>query len=346
MDCGTAPHVVAEVMLVVCRSLRSVRCLAISRIIRKSSTDSNILLPNIPHNGLPTERQSTFTADALSVNKQLKLDIESIFTDEKAAKGKFDRFITERLKDCKVANIANLFRIAGKKSRNQSHLMLKDRLPEIGARIKSLSASHWNFMHISFVIYGLQSIKGDSNGVSSIISSMTTVAETSLKQSLIMTGQNISMVFLGLQSNSCDDKESKELLRVVTSMVNNCTETLTIQALSNAMYGLQSMSSENAEVRALMLALIPKFEKCDETFTCQHVGNALYGMQGMNSEKAEVRALLSALVPKIEGCTEALSSQAVGNALYGMRGMKSDNAEVCAILTALTPKIASFFPAY
>ena len=271
----------------------------------------------------------------------LKAEIFASFSRGQFSKLAVDSFMKNRLQYCDCRCVGDLMRLLGKKTRHKSHLYLENHLPAIALHIESLLSRRWNLMQISFVVYGLQCYSEQSNGVLKILSAMAsaaTIAMTNLEQP---TTQNIVMLLLGLQKNSCKEVETQQLLSIIVQLMGRCTNSFNAQDVGSSLYSLQKMNSSCLKVQGLLRALVPKVISCEETLSAQHVSNALYGMQKMNGNSLEVRALLSALSPMIQECNDTFTSQNVGNALYGLQGMSSRSAEVCAVLLALAQKIES-----
>lgn len=254
-----------------------------------------------------------------------------------------DNFIRFDLHKCSNTNIADLMRIsckASKKNRNTGYL--SKHLPLIASQLDVLSSSAWSFRDISAVIYGLQCIDVQTEGLLDIFSIMTTVAANSVKsfngiQSL--EARHISMMLLGFQNMNSEEKAVLDLLAVASKMTSSCKEKFSAQAIGNAIYGLQGMSSDAKEVQDLLSALSVKVFSCEQDLNSQEVGNALYGLKGMSSDHSEVCNLLSALALNLDLNKEGLDAQAVGNALYGLQGMNSDQSEVRQILSVLVMKV-------
>ena len=150
----------------------------------------------------------------------------------------------------------------------------------------------------------------------------------------------ISRMLYGLQKLSSDSPEVRDMLSVLSDIIDNCEERFGAQSVGNSLYGLQSMSSEYVEMRTLLASLAVKVADCHTTLRAQHVGNALYGLQSMSSEHIEVRMLLDILAVKVSNCQETLNAQAACNALYGLQNMNSEHIEVRTLLVALAVKVA------
>ena len=273
---------------------------------------------------------------------QVRRQLDALFADPNVSTIKFESFINERLHMCNNADIASLMRLSGKRLKSGTLLTLKSHLPLIAHRLKELTTSRWMFMHMSFIIYGLQSLYESDSGYLDILCTMSKVAEDLTRRGRMeVTPQNISMLFYGLQNNRCHEYESRCMISNLAELIGTCEFNLDAQAFGNTLCGLQGMSSDRLEVAALISALTPTIQRCKDPLDAQAVGNALYGLQGMSSGSKEVRALLSALLPKVQKCAEKLRSQHIGNALYGLQRMSSDSQEVRALLFALVPKIQS-----
>ena len=255
---------------------------------------------------------------------------------------KFDAFIDETLPECSIANVANLVRVAGKRSRDNTVSHLIRRLPDIACQLELLSSSAWEYKEISFILYGTQSCKESNDGYLRIMMTMSKIATKTLLTSETITSQNLAMALYGLRSNKFEGKGSKEMLSCLPRIVDKCTEPLGGQNVGNALYGLQGMSSDNADVLSLVRALSGQVARCKEPLDAQEVGNALYGLQGMSSDNADVLSLVRAISGQVARCMEALDAQEVGNALYGLQNMSSDNADVLSLVRALSGQVAGF----
>ena len=303
--------------------------------IAQSSRNINKALGN------GTERQKR--SDSISKPRsqgELKADMDLLFCNRNICdKVLFDKFMRESFKDCKIRNISNFMRLAGKKSRSKSTYYLKKHLPYIASRLQSSIHSSWRYLDISFVIYGLQCLDENDRSYLDILSTMTKIVSITQKSEDIMEARFLSIMLYGLQRNTGNGRINGRLLAVISQIAARCIDTFDSQNVGNALYGLQGMSSEIAEVRELISALALKVKECTTHLNAQEVGNALYGLKGMGSGSVEVCALISALAPKVKGCSVAFDDQAVGNALYGLQGMSSDSAEVRELISALVPKI-------
>jgi len=107
---------------------------------------------------------------------------------------------------------------------------------------------------------------------------------------------------------------------------------LNAQEIGSALYGLQKMDARSEEVKDLLKALTTKINNPDVTLNAQAIGNALYGLQKMDARSEEVKDLLKALTIKINGSGAILNAQAIGNALYGLQKMDARSDEVKDLL--------------
>ena len=71
---------------------------------------------------------------------------------------------------------------------------------------------------------------------------------------------------------------------------------------SRMLISLKKLNSFCPKVREMLLLLSNILNKCDDTFDARAVGNALYGLQGMSSEHVGMRILLGTLVVKERDC--------------------------------------------
>ena len=268
-------------------------------------------------------------------------EIDMIFADRRVCDPLlFANFIEDRLPECSTSNVALFVRLAGKKSVSKSHVLLKQHLPTIAMRLQTLLySSSWRLNDLSSVIYGLQCLTAKDPGYLDIAGTIAKIGSRILPKTNTSSSKNLSMLMYGLRRNSCNEQQSRNLLKVVTKIVIQCNETLSAQAVGNSLYGLQNMSNNCIEVNTLVSALTVKVKGCTEIFSAQELSNALYGLQGMSSDNIEVRSLLSTLIPKIQSCRESFGAQAVGNSLYGLQGMSCGSVEVRAMISALTVKV-------
>ena len=268
-------------------------------------------------------------------------EIDMIFADRRVCDPLlFANFIEDRLPECSTSNVALFVRLAGKKSVSKSHVLLKQHLPTIAMRLQTLLySSSWRLNDLSSVIYGLQCLTAKDPGYLDIAGTIAKIGSRILPKTNTSSSKNLSMLMYGLRRNSCNEQQSRNLLKVVTKIVIQCNETLSAQAVGNSLYGLQNMSNNCIEVNTLVSALTVKVKGCTEIFSAQELSNALYGLQGMSSDNIEVRSLLSTLIPKIQSCRESFGAQAVGNSLYGLQGMSCGSVEVRAVISALTVKV-------
>ena len=196
---------------------------------------------------------------------------------------KFDAFVDELLADCSKSVFANFMRIAGKRSRNNTALLMIRRLPDLSRKLDSMVSSVWSYREISNIIYGLQCCRESDDGYLTIMLTMSEIANRTASRGEMIQSQNLSMLLYGLRSNKFKQTESKKLLSCLHKIAVSCKEPLSAQAVANALYGLQGMSSDDADVRSLVRALSGQVQRCSEPLDAQAVGNALYGLQGMSS---------------------------------------------------------------
>jgi hypothetical protein len=210
----------------------------------------------------------------------------STSTDKKG--GKFetqvevDIFIENSLSKCSKTDMSDLLRVSADVSKkNRKVSFLKNHLAAIVLQLRELSSSAWNFQEISGVIYGLQYMTGDDEGIMDIVSVITLMATKSIKNIEIMQKlrrQHISMLLYGLQNMNCREERVRNLLSVVATMILDCSDKFNPQAIGNSFYGLQGMSSNSSEVRDVLSALTIKMLSCKENFSAQQLGNVFYGL--------------------------------------------------------------------
>ena len=253
---------------------------------------------------------------------------------------KFDRFIKDWLHHCGVSNISVFVRIAGKKSEGDSFLHLKRHLPAVARRLESLSPQKWNYLRLSWVIYGMQCLDEDDSGYIDIIKTMTRILNAlERKGVLIVYPQSIALMLLGLQNNKFKCKESLQLVAAIGQLTLNCGDKFTAQNVGNSLYGIQNLNCNHPEALLLLLALTPRIRDSSDILSSQEVGNSLYGLKSMNSDSPQVLSLLSVLTPKVTKCQQVFTQTSAAIALYGLQGMSSEKKEVRDLLKAFAPKV-------
>lgn len=100
------------------------------------------------------------------------------------------------------------------------------------------------------------------------------------------------------------------------------TVRLSAQGVGNSLFGLQGMDSARPEVRDLVSVLTTNIERCSELLNSQVISNSCYGLQRMRSGDAEVRRLVRILGEKIRRSAVStkvpLTSQAFGTSSCGL----------------------------
>ena len=270
--------------------------------------------------------------------KRVKLEVEAIFDNEIKAQERVKEFITNKLSETDIPTIASLFRVAAQTLKKEESL-LKPHLPALARRIVELSNEPWTFMHISFVIYGLQHSKEKDRHSISILSSMVKVATEALKGETAPKALDISMILLGLQNNDISQKDAVAMLKILNEMLQMATTShFKAQMLSNAFYGLKGMSSNCPEALAVLASLSPRVIKCKEELSPQQVSFALCGLSGMSCHHVEVTDALLALKPRVTNVPRTFRASHVGNAMLGMQKMEADNVIAMEMMNALLPE--------
>ena len=192
-------------------------------------------------------------------------EIKRIFPDRNICDRElFDSFVKRRLGECRITDIATLFRLSGRKSRSKSSEVLKQHLPAIASRLQALSSSRWQIKEFSLVIYGLQCLGERDAGYLLVLGTMSNIADVMMQDNSTILAQSISMILYGLQKNRCEEPESRLFLTKATKMISRCKESLSAQNVGNALYGMQGLGSDSEEVRALISALAPAVRSCKE----------------------------------------------------------------------------------
>ena len=234
-------------------------------------------------------------------NTRQRIDILFANTADGNFGAEFDAFIDEILPDCSIADVANLVRIAGKRSRDNTVSHLIRRLPDIVCQLELLSSSAWEYKEISFIPCGTQSCKESNDGYLRILMTMSKIATKTLHRNETISSQHLTMALYGLRSDKFEGKGSKEMLSCSPRIVEKRKEPLSGQNVGNALYGLQGMSSDNADVLSLVRAISGQVARCKEPLDAQEVGNALHGLQGMSSDNADVRTGSGQCIVRLAG---------------------------------------------
>ena len=270
--------------------------------------------------------------------KRMKLEVDTIFENESLAKERVNDFIRDKLADCDIPTISSLLRVSAQTLKNEPESLLKSHLPAIARRLDALSSEPWSFMHISFVVYGLQYSKEKDRHSLSILGTMAKVATVTLQGDKPPMDQDISMILLGIQNNSSEQKETIAMLKVVHEMLNVSTSPFLAQSMSNAFYGMKGLTSDCPEALAVLAALAPKVIKCKAPMSPQQISFALCGLQGMSCNYPEVISALQALNPRVVNIPKTFRAQHVGNAMLGLQKMGSEHPEVINMMSALLPE--------
>jgi hypothetical protein len=253
---------------------------------------------------------------------------------------KFDRFIKDWLHHCGVSNISVFVRIAGKKSKSNSFKHLKRHLPAVARRLESISPQKWNYLRVSWVIYGMQCLDEDDSGYIDIIKTMTRILNALEKKgALIIYPQSKAIMLLGLQNNKFKCRESLQLVAAIAQVTLNCGDKFTAQNVGNALYGIQNLNCTYPEALDLLSALTPQIRDSSDILSSQEVGNSLYGLKSMNCDSPQVLELLSVLTPKVTKCQQVFTQTSAAIALYGLQGMSSEKKDVRDLLKAFAPKV-------
>jgi hypothetical protein len=287
--------------------------------------------------------KETVDGNAVAYDYQLLKDsMDAVFVEgvQGICGVKFDKFIKEWLHHCGVSNISVFVRIAGKKSKGDSFKHLKRNLPAVARRLDSLSLQKWNYLRLSWVIYGMQCLDEDDSGYIDIIKIMTRILnELEKKRALIIYPQSIAMMLLGLQNNKFKCKESLQLVAAIGQVTPKCGDKFTAQNVGNALYGIQNLNCTHPETLVLLSALTPQLRDSCDILSSQEVGNSLYGLKSMNCDSPHVLALLSILTPKVTKCNQVFTQMSAAIALHGLQGMGSERREVRDLLKAFAPKV-------
>ena len=278
---------------------------------------------------MPSKRFNITKGSLPLKTKDLKFDSQSVV----------NKFFREEFFRCTAGNIADMMHTTVKVSRkNLEPSYLSGHLLTVSRKLETLAPSDWTFREIATITYGLQCSKELDVGVAEIMTVIINAASQGLADKLPLRPQDISMMLLGLQEMSHKQPRTRELLSIITSMIDSCSDNFDEQNVGNALRGLQRMSSDCSEVRRLLSALTNKARNCPNHFSSKAIGNALFGLQCMSSGSLEVDNLLKELTQKVMSCTAEFSAQTVSDCMLGVKSMRGNNIAVRSLLKSLGDK--------
>lgn len=278
---------------------------------------------------MPSKRFNITKGSLPLKTKDLKFDSQSVV----------NKFFREEFFRCTAGNIADMMHTTVKVSRkNLEPSYLREHLLTVAMKLETITLSDWTFRDIATITYGLQCSKERDVGVAEIMTVIINAARQGLIDKLPLRPQDISMMLLGLQEMSHKQSRTREVLSIITSMIDGCSDNFDEQNVGNALRGLQRMSSDCSEVRCLLSALTNKARNCPNQFSSKAIGNALFGLQCMSSGSMEVDNLLRELTLKIQSCTAEFSAQTVSDCMLGVKSMGGNNAAVRSLLKSFGDK--------
>ena len=171
----------------------------------------------------PTLQHPTLGDAATFSNYQMRVKIDEVFADGFVPQERVDNFISNMLSRCNNANIANFMRFAAKASRKQKTALLKDHLSNVASHLRT-SPQKWSYIHIAYIIYGLQSMNENDKGLMDVFAVMTEAGVLALARKDAPTPQTISMLAYGLQNIDSNKDEIKRLLALITLMTRKCSD--------------------------------------------------------------------------------------------------------------------------
>ena len=104
-------------------------------------------------------------------------------------------------------------RLLGKK-KNTPNLILKRHLLAIATQLARMTSARWDYASVSFVLYGLQSVREGDAGLKLYVTTMTSIIEGLREKGKIPPCKLVSVALLGLQNKACIDEELKDLIRL------------------------------------------------------------------------------------------------------------------------------------
>ena len=173
--------------------------------IRKA-LDDKMKIVNTHHNVDEIVGKSAGRTDVTSMPRsqsELRSNIDQIFSSYNSCNRLlFEKFIMQDLQRCNTANTARFMRLAGKKSRRESIVLLKKHLPLVAKRLQALTSSSWTYTDISSVIYGLQCLGEKDDKYLKILSTMTEVINVKLNGREKISSRDVASMLVGLQRNT------------------------------------------------------------------------------------------------------------------------------------------------
>ena len=270
------------------------------------------------------------------MNGSLPLKTKDLKFDSQSAVNKFFR---EEFYRCNAGNIADMMHTTVKVSRKSMEpSYLRGHLLTVAGKLETFEAIDWTFREIATITYGLQCSNELDVGVAEMMTVVINAAKYGLTEKLPLRPQDVSMMLLGLQRMNNKQIRTRELLSIITSMIDSCADNFDEQNVGNALRGLQRMSSDCVEVRCLLSSLTKKVSNCPNQFSCKAIGNALFGLQSMSSGPIEVQNLLKELTQKVIDCTAEFSSLSVNDCMIGLKCMNGSSMSVRLLLRSLCDK--------
>src|SRR5690606_23312526 len=105
------------------------------------------------------------------------------------------------------------------------------------------------------------------------------------------SGFEVANALFGLQRMSTYHAETRRLLRIISSRLEETTPRLDILHFAHGVYGLGLMSNKYSEVKVLLMHLL-KHSYEMSTFTAVHACKLLQGMRSMDFGTEEVQYVL------------------------------------------------------
>ena len=227
--------------------------------------------------------------------------------------------------------------LCGCQSMSSDSPVLKDLLVVMAAKWESLQGP-LNEIDITMSLHCMRRFRSNEESVKRIIAVLSNRIQSSTN--LTFNGQMIVNCFAGMQLMSSDHKEVEDLIVILTSKLDDCSEDFSTHMLSEIIYNLQSMNSGNPRVIKLISVIYEKLMKCKDAFCAKEISSALYGLRGMSCDSAAVQKLLKTLIQKFNlSRDENLEGDNAKMCFYGLRSMSSDVHMVRFAVESLAKRI-------
>jgi hypothetical protein len=164
-----------------------------------------------------------------------------------------------------------------------------------------------------------------------------------LKQSGLLSPEQIGMALYGMKNMSTDHAEVRSIVSVLAVKVSETTGEFTPGCISMSLRGLHNMCSQYSEVVEIMDALAPKVRTCSEQFTGPQIGDSFKGLSSMRSRDACTLQIIDALNKKSVNLS-TVSGHDIVNILSGLKSFGGEPISVRKALSQLHPMLKTARP--